>query len=515
MLAMKRTTNELNQYSSLFLANERYSTHPRPVSVVGNRGPPQEPYEPVRPTATHPTLQPLPSSHTLNPAHTIAFKDLGGKSAIKLQNPICIGTPKHTKIKRHKEKGETLPKMKRERTPSNSSVTTISSNSTEELPVGTQLLQPAPLNFVPPRIATKNLALMKKLRNESASSTSNEARDPSKMKEIDWTLLKSVVETALEPASAGRNWEVFFELRSDEIMAEIERTNIYIHASRDIKNIFHIFEIALLENYNTLKDIQVAKRFKGTTSSSTLSVAAPEIGSQNSSNFASFSGATETRLPTMHDTFTFQPVDFASSSILENKPEPSTELAVSTYMTDQVPIDEYLGILGSIPVNPIGPTAGQTIQSPFGTPLTVSRATPPRNASSFAMQSSISRLQPEVALERPVGNIIMMIENTKWEYLSWDAVPIDLHETLRELFENRTIRDQFIRFLKTLPNLENNGWIPLEEYAKEHEIDYIKPKSAIAKYFLIPPNLPSDVLSAIWSGMKEAVKRAGVRKKKT
>ena len=56
---------------------------------------------------------------------------------------------------------------------------------------------------------------------------------------------------------------------------------------------------------------------------------------------------------------------------------------------------------------------------------------------------------------------------------------------------------------------EDPGWVNLENYCKTNNLEVIKAKTELPKYFLILAHFPPLLLGGLWTSIKHAVKKSG------
>ena len=107
------------------------------------------------------------------------------------------------------------------------------------------------------------------------------------------------------------------------------------------------------------------------------------------------------------------------------------------------------------------------------------------------------------------NNLKMFIEGTVWETRNIETVPEEIRGSFAALYENKTIKETLLYYLNNLTSKEDAGWLNIEDYCKKNNLEVIKGKTDLPKFFLIPPHFPTLLLSALWSAIKDAVKKAG------
>ena len=125
--------------------------------------------------------------------------------------------------------------------------------------------------------------------------------------------------------------------------------------------------------------------------------------------------------------------------------------------------------------------------------------------------SSTSGAGPSVQQPRVIKK---EIGSKLWECFELETIPEESRRIMGLLYENDLVTNQVNYYLREPGTKQENRWISLEECFKKNFVEWVRPKSCVPKYFLVPPSLPIVFLTGLWSIIKERVKIAGQKKRK-
>ena len=190
-----------------------------------------------------------------------------------------------------------------------------------------------------------------------------------------------------------------------------------------------------------------------------------------------------------------------------------------------VPSTTFASTVGSTSfASTLGPLESTTLNNGengmVNQPVTAGLITPPDDI----LDSLVKEFFPEFSntiepLPGPIpinlnANVKMSVEGTVWERRNFELVPLEIRAAFSGLYDIRPIKEILIYFLNSQLGKQDAGWVNLDEFCKNNNLEMIKAKTELPKYFLVPPHFPPLLLSGLWTAIKDGVKKSGDKSRK-